>query len=60
MTSAAFSPSTGHWIGLGLLARGPERLGERVLAYDPIRFEEVEVEVASTVFVDPEGKRLRG
>jgi methylglutamate dehydrogenase subunit C len=59
MTSTAFSPSAGHWIGLGLLARGPERLGERVLAYDPIRFEEVEVEVVSPVFVDPEGKRLR-
>ncbi|MDB5603766.1 MAG: sarcosine oxidase, alpha subunit family [Bradyrhizobium sp.] len=59
MTSTAFSPSAGHWIGLGLLARGPGRLGERVLAYDPIRFEEVEVEVVSPVFVDPEGKRLR-
>jgi sarcosine oxidase subunit alpha len=59
MTSTAFSPSAGHWIGLGLLAHGPERLGERVLAYDPIRSEQVEVEVVSPVFVDPEGKRLR-
>ena len=59
MTSTALSPSAGHWIGLGLLARGPERLGERVLAHDPIRFEEIEVEVTSPVFVDPEGKRLR-
>ena len=25
VTSVAFSPSLGHWIGLGLLARGPER-----------------------------------
>jgi sarcosine oxidase subunit alpha len=59
MTSTAFSPSAGHWIGLGLLARGQERLGERVLACDPIRSEEIEVEVTSPVFVDPEGKRLR-
>src|SRR5262249_33587978 len=27
MTSAAFSPMLGHWIGLGLLTRGPERIG---------------------------------
>ena len=37
MTSVAFSPTLGHWIGLGLLARGPERIGERVRAYDPVR-----------------------
>jgi glycine cleavage system aminomethyltransferase T len=59
MTSTAFSPSAGCWIGLGLLARGPERLGERVLAYDPLRSEQIELEVTSPVFVDPEGKRLR-
>lgn len=59
MTSTAFSPTAGHWIGIGLLSRGPERLGEHVLAYDPIRSEEIEVEVVSPVFVDPEGKRLR-
>jgi glycine cleavage system aminomethyltransferase T len=59
MTSTAFSPSAGHWIGIGLLARGPERLGEHVVAYDPIRSEQVEVEVVSPVFVDPEGKRVR-
>ena len=35
MTSVAFSPTLGHWIGLGLLARGPERHGQRVRAYDP-------------------------
>ena len=28
ITSVAFSPSLGHWIGLGLLARGPQRIGE--------------------------------
>jgi sarcosine oxidase subunit alpha len=59
MTSTAFSPAAGHWIGIGLLSRGPERLGEHVLAYDPIRSEEIEVEVVSPVFIDPEGKRLR-
>ena len=59
MTSTAFSPSLNHWIGLGLLARGPERIGERIGAYDPIRSSDIEVEVVSPVFVDPEGVRLR-
>jgi sarcosine oxidase subunit alpha len=59
MTSVAFSPHIGSWIGLGLLVRGPERIGERVRAYDPIRNGDIEVEVVSPVFVDPEGLRLR-
>jgi sarcosine oxidase subunit alpha len=60
MTSVCFSPALGHWIGLGLLSRGPERLGEIVLAVDPLRGVEVRVEVCSPVFIDPEGARLRG
>jgi sarcosine oxidase subunit alpha len=59
MTSTAFSPSLGHWIGLGLLARGGQRIGERIRAYDPVRSGDIEVEVVSPVFVDPEGVRLR-
>lgn len=58
VTSAAFSPALGHWIGLGLLTGGPERLGEVVRAYDPVRGGDLTVEVVSPVFVDPEGKRL--
>ena len=60
VTSVAFSPSLGHWIGLGLLKGGPARLGERVRAYDPVRNGDVEVEVCSPVFVDPQGERLHG
>jgi sarcosine oxidase subunit alpha len=59
MTSTAFSPALGYWVGLGLLARGPQRLGERIRAYDPVRSADVEVEIVSPVFVDPEGERLR-
>jgi methylglutamate dehydrogenase subunit C len=59
MTSAAYSPTLGHWIGLGLLVRGPERIGERVLAVDPLRGRRTEVEVRDPVFVDPAGERLR-
>ena len=59
MTSVAFSPTLGHWIGLGLLANGPERIGEAVRAYDPVRGGDVPVEICQPAFVDPEGERLR-
>jgi methylglutamate dehydrogenase subunit C len=59
MTSTAFSPSLGHWIGLGLLANGPQRIGERIRAYDPVRSSDIEVEVVPPVFVDSKGERLR-
>ncbi len=60
VSSVAFSPSLGSWIGLGFLARGAERIGERVRAVDPIRDGDVLVEVCNPVFVDPDGARLRG
>ncbi|WP_376986995.1 sarcosine oxidase subunit alpha family protein [Bosea sp. R86505] len=60
ITSVAYSPVLGHWIGLGLLRNGPERLGERVRAVDPVRNGDVEIEICSPVFVDPEGTRLHG
>lgn len=61
VTSVAFSPMLGHWIGLGLLAGGPRRVGERIRAFDPLRSGgETEVEVVSPIFFDPEGARLRG
>jgi methylglutamate dehydrogenase subunit C len=60
MTSVAFSPTLNHWVGLGLLAHGPERHGERVRAYDPVRGGDVAVEVCNPVFYDPAGERLRG
>jgi sarcosine oxidase subunit alpha len=59
VTSIAYSPSLGHWLGLGLLARGPERHGEIVRAYDPLRGGDVPVEVRPPCFIDPEGERLR-
>jgi sarcosine oxidase subunit alpha len=59
MTSVAHSPSLGSWIGLGMLAGGPARIGERVRAYDPVRNGDVEVEVVPPCFIDPEGARLR-
>jgi sarcosine oxidase subunit alpha len=60
ITSVAFSPTLGHWIGLGLIACGPQRLGEIVRAVDPVRGGDVEVEIAGACFIDPEGVRQRG
>ncbi len=60
ITSVAFSPACGHWIGLGLLVRGPERIGERVAAADPLRNGNVELEVCSPCFVDPAGEWMHG
>jgi methylglutamate dehydrogenase subunit C len=59
LTSVAFSPTRGHWIGLGLLARGPSRHGERVRAFDPVRSGDVSVEVCDPVFYDFAGEKLR-
>jgi sarcosine oxidase subunit alpha len=61
VSSVAFSPTLGHWIGLGFLSGGQTRIGERIRAHDPLSGGEVdvEVEVTSPVFYDPEGERLR-
>jgi sarcosine oxidase subunit alpha len=60
VTSACFSPTLGHPIALAMLARGGERLGERVRVLDPVRGGDTEAEVCAPCFVDPEGVRTRG
>jgi sarcosine oxidase subunit alpha len=59
MTSVAYSPSLGHWVGLGFLSNAESRMGEIIRAYDPVRGGDTLVEVVSTVFYDSEGARLR-
>ncbi|MET0868955.1 MAG: sarcosine oxidase subunit alpha family protein [Pseudorhodoplanes sp.] len=59
MTSVAYSPTLKRWIGLGLLQRGPERIGERLRYVDPLRDTAFDVEVCSSDFVDPNEERLR-
>ena len=59
MTSVTYSPMLGHHIGLGFIRRGSERIGERVMAVDPLRGNDVEVEIVSPHFFDHEGERLR-
>ncbi|WP_417605839.1 sarcosine oxidase subunit alpha family protein [Primorskyibacter flagellatus] len=59
ITSAAFSPSLNSSIGLGFLKDGGNRLGEVMILTTPLTGADVEVEVVSAHFVDPEGERLR-
>jgi heterotetrameric sarcosine oxidase alpha subunit len=59
LTSVAFSPTLGQWIGIGLLRRGAQRHGERVRAYDPVRNGDVVVEICPPCFVDPKEEKLR-
>jgi sarcosine oxidase subunit alpha len=60
VTSVCHSPMLGQWIGLGLVERGRQRIGEIVRAHDPLRGEDYDVEICSPVFYDPEGGRQRG
>ncbi|MFM8607265.1 MAG: sarcosine oxidase subunit alpha family protein [Hyphomicrobiales bacterium] len=60
MMSVAYSPMLKSWIGLGIVRRGRERIGETIRAVDFVRGMEFEVEICDPVFFDPEGVRLRG
>ena len=60
VSSVAFSPTLGHWIGLGFLADGAARHGEHLRAYDPLRGADIEVTITPPCQFDPEGVRLRG
>ncbi len=60
MSSAAWSPSLGHSIGLGFIRNGHARIGETVRAWDAMRGRDVPVEIVSAHFLDPRGERLRG
>lgn len=46
-------------VALALLAGGPERLGETLVATSPTRGRDVPVKVVAPVFHDPEGARYR-
>jgi sarcosine oxidase subunit alpha len=60
VTSADFSPTLEQPIALALVADGRQRRGETLHAMYPVRDEATEVVVSDPVFVDPEGRRLRG
>ncbi|RUY81558.1 sarcosine oxidase subunit alpha family protein, partial [Mesorhizobium sp. M7A.F.Ca.CA.001.10.2.1] len=60
VTSVCFSPTSDQWIGLALVERGRERIGEIVHGHDPLRGEDYDVELCNPVFYDPDGGRQRG
>ena len=59
VTSACRSPHVGSYIALGFLERGDERMGDTIIAANPLEGVEVTLRVVPAHFVDPEGGRLR-
>ena len=59
VTSACYSPNLGHHIALGFLKDGGSRLGEKMRLVSPLTGVNVDVEIVSAHFIDPEGDRLR-
>jgi sarcosine oxidase subunit alpha len=60
VTSVTWSPTLGHPIALALLANGPRRMGETMIAASPLSGDFVQVQVRSPHFFDPEGARQNG
>ncbi|MDR0809546.1 MAG: sarcosine oxidase subunit alpha family protein [Gemmobacter sp.] len=60
LTSVVYSPHLGSSIALGYLKKGDERRGARLRSVNLLAKTEVEVEIVSPHFFDPEGERLRG
>ncbi|MFT4013944.1 MAG: sarcosine oxidase subunit alpha family protein [Paracoccus sp. (in: a-proteobacteria)] len=59
ITSACFSPHVGRAIGLGFLENGDKRMGETIVAANPLQGQSVRLRVVPAHFVDPEGGRVR-
>ncbi|ATU94934.1 sarcosine oxidase subunit alpha [Phyllobacterium zundukense] len=58
VTSSCFSPNLEHTIGLALVKRGPERLGETVTVWNGLKNEFTKAMLCSPVFVDPQNEKL--
>lgn len=58
VTSVAYSPMVGQWIGLGLLKRGRDRHGETVKVWDGLRGIHMHAQVVDPCFYDRENKKL--
>ena len=58
LTSTTVSPMVGMPIGLALLSAGRARHRERLFAVSPLMGRQVEIEIRSPVFFDPDGERL--
>jgi sarcosine oxidase subunit alpha len=60
VTSVGFSPTLGHFIGLGFVKNGPSRVGHHMKMVDHLRGITAEVEICDPVFFDQDGGRARG
>jgi sarcosine oxidase subunit alpha len=60
ITSVGFSPTLGHFVGLGFVKDGLGRHGEVLRMVDHMRGLDAQVELCDPVFFDPEGGRARG
>ena len=60
VTSAGFSPTFGHFLGLGFLREGRARHGEKIRMMDHLRRLDALVEVTDPTVFDPTGGRARG
>ena len=61
ITAVTHSPALGHWIGLGFISGGYENWeGKTLVAADPVRKGNIEVEVCSPHMYDPKGERMYG
>ncbi len=61
ITAVTHSPALGHWIGLGFISSGHEAwAGKTVIAADPVRKGNIEVEIISPHMYDPSGERMYG
>ena len=59
ITSSAYSPSCGEWIGLALLSRQQAHEGNVLLARDPLHSAETPVRVTAPAHYDPTGERMK-
>ena len=60
LTSMVYSPHIGSHIALGYLKAGDLKIGKRMRAVNFLNKTDVEIEIVSPHFFDPEGERLRG
>ncbi len=59
ISSACYSPTLASFIAIGFVSGGPDRIGEKVSVFDPLRKSEVAAEIVPSCFVDPKGERSR-
>ncbi|MCP4335112.1 MAG: sarcosine oxidase subunit alpha family protein [Gammaproteobacteria bacterium] len=59
ITAVTHSPAMGHWIGLGFIAGGHGAWqGKTVVAADPVRKGNINVEIISPHMYDPKGEKM--